>query len=608
MELNIMKKFISFCILCLAVLAPAAGVSQSRAVIAILDFKNATGDDSYKYLQIALPEMFATDLAQSAEITVLERDRIKKVLDENGLIMAGVTEGDEKKIGKLLAAKQLLTGTIIKTGNNLRIDVRVTDMSTGSVIAAEKRQCRTANEIIDAVDNLSEAIVKKITGKKIDIAKDIDTLPPPKDSSGLVRTEVLQQNRYCMADSKEPFFIRAGYIAAEYKSEKERLPLNICVVLDRSGSMSDEGKLTYAKEAIKFVIKNMNKNDIFSLVVYDDDVEVIINPVKVTDKNVLNEAVDKIEVRGSTNLSGGMLEGYNQVKKNFKSGQVNRVLLISDGLANVGVTDPSAIQRNARERSREGITISTFGVGRDFNEKLMAGISEYGNANYYFIDRSDRIPEIFLRELEGLLAVVAQNCGILVRPAAGTEILDVFGYKYERRGGDIFVKLGDVVSEEKKLVLIKMKPSVAGEGARELASVSFSYDDAVGGMGRIEKESAVRVHFTKNRDLVNTNVNSIVMKDTEMFVSSEAMVESMDLVEKGSVDIARKKMSENLSRVKTNLRRYNSKELKKQALNIMEYQQKLEDYEKAPAATKSDSYQIMQKSGRSKQYEMQKRK
>ncbi|TAL38028.1 MAG: VWA domain-containing protein [Spirochaetes bacterium] len=594
------------------VLAAAPLTPQNRMIVAILDFTNSTGDSANNYLQAAIPEMFSTNLAQNPAITVLERDRVEKLLKEKGLIMSGLAEGDESKIGKILAAEQLLTGSIIKAGTVLRIDVRLVEVATGKIIASEKHQCASVNEIIDSVDVLSETVLARLTGKPARIVRDIEPAVISVTGDSLVSMELLQENPYYLARSNKPYHFRTGFIAKELKMKKERVPLNICVVLDRSGSMDEQGKLDYAKQSIAFVIKNLAKSDIFSLVTYDDAVEVYIPPTAVTDKNALSEKVSKIETGGSTNLSGGMLEGYEQVKKNFKANQVNRVLLISDGLANVGVTEPDQIQQIARGQSKSGISISTFGVGQSFNEILMTGIAEYGNANYYYIDKPDKIADIFSRELKGLLAVVAQNCTLTIGFPEGGTIEGVSGYKYETTPGGIAIKLGDLVSEEKKLALIRIIPGAA-QGARAVAArVTYTYDDVVTGRGRVTESRDAVITPTADQELISKNYIPTVLKDVDMFASTDLMQKTMEMVDSGRLDDAKKNLDTNLALMRGSLKKYQSRELKRQVLNIMEYKESLDQLSKSAAPgykmEESDDYQRMQKSGRSSQYELMKKK
>jgi Ca-activated chloride channel homolog len=607
--MNSIKRLTPLLILLLSSFFPSGTHSQSQYVVAVIDFTNSTGESKNDYLREAVPEILATNLAQSDKITVLERDRVKKILKESGLIMSGVTEGDLSKIGKLLSAKQLVSGSIIKIGANFRIDVRVTDTGSGKIVSADNRRCRTADEIIDAVDILSMRLVKAITGRSISLVESKPVSESDIIKGNYIDLEVMQQNRYYTSGERS-FYLRAGFLAREVKRKKKRVPLNISVVLDRSGSMAQEDKLTYAKKAIKFIIKNLGKKDIISIVTYDDRVNVTVPPVKGSEKNRLLKMVNEITTGGSTNLSGGLMEGYNQVKANYSSNRINRVLLISDGLANVGIRNPRKIEQIVQSKSQDNITVSSFGVGKYFNEKLLTGIAEYGNANYYYIDESDKIPEIFSSELAGLLAVAAQNSHIRIKGLNGANIRRVFGYKYKTENNIIEIRMGDIVSEEKKIALAEIVLPGTRKKNLKIAEVIFSYDDSISDFKRIVKRFDIRVSYTADRKLFAANQNSRVIRDREMFRSSELMEKTMDMVDKGDVEGAQKAINENLSRVKSVMNRYKSKEMKKQALNIIEYRTKLDRYRSAPsgAGGSRDSFYKMQKSSRSKQYLLRKKK
>ncbi len=603
------KSFIPAIILLILSLLSGDIHSQDPYVLAVIDFRNSTGESKNDYLGEAVPEILATNLARSDKITVLERNRVKKVLKESGLIMSGVTEGDLSKIGKLLSAKQLVSGSIIKIGKNFRIDVRVTDTGSGKIVAAEKKRCGTADEIIDAVDLLSIRLIKAITGKTITLVESEPDSESDVIKGDYIDLEVLQQNSYYTAGERS-FYIRAGFLAREVKRRKERVPLNISVVLDRSGSMTQENKLNYAKKAIKFIIKNLGKKDIISIVAYDDKVSVPVHPVKGSEKNRLLKLVDEITTGGSTNLSGGLLEGYNQVKANYSGSSVNRVLLISDGLANVGIRDPRKIEKIVQLKSRDNITVSSFGVGKAFNEKLLTGIAEFGNANYYYIDESDKIPGIFSQELAGLLAVAAQNSVIKIVGMNGATVKRVFGYKYKVKENITEIRMGDIVSEEKKIALAEIILPETSKKKLKIAEVVFSYDDSISDFKRVVKRRDIAVSYTTDRKLITANTNLPVIRDIEMFRSSELMEKTMDMVDRGDVENARKVIDENLNRVRSVMSRYQSREIKKQALNIIEYRTKLERYRSSPseAAGSKESFYDMQKSSRSKQYMLRKKK
>ena len=230
-----------------------------------------------------------------------------------------------------------------------------------------------------------------------------------------IETTFLLNNPYFLSggNAKE-VYLYVQLNAQEVVRTDKRIPLNLCLVIDRSGSM-DGDKMTYAKKAADFVINQLDQDDILSIVQYDNIIEVIHAAEKLKNKEVIHQKVATIKARNMTNLSGGMMEGYNQVRKLKAQEQVNRVLLLSDGLANEGITDPEQLNLIAKKVfETDAIGLSTFGVGADYNEKLMTNLSENGGGNYYFIDSPDKIPTIFAEELTGLLTVLAQNARLSI--------------------------------------------------------------------------------------------------------------------------------------------------------------------------------------------------
>ena len=151
---------------------------------------------------------------------------------------------------------------------------------------------------------------------------------------------------------------------------KDRLPLHVALVLDRSGSMSGE-KIRVAKVAVEEAISRLRPDDRFSVVVYDDVVDVVIESTRASAeaRRGAIERLRSVDARGSTNLGEGWLRGCEQVAGHLVERGVNRCLLLTDGLANIGITDPEALASHAAELRARGVSTSTFGVGNDFDER-----------------------------------------------------------------------------------------------------------------------------------------------------------------------------------------------------------------------------------------------
>ena len=230
-------------------------------------------------------------------------------------------------------------------------------------------------------------------------------------------------------------------------------PLDLALVVDRSGSMHGE-KLAYAKHAIFGLIDRLLTTDHLSLCAYDDHVDVIF-PRHPVDALVMKANVATVEVRGCTNLSAGLLAGLQQLPAAGKA--LRRVLLLSDGLANSGVTDPAGLADLARQAIGSGRTVSTFGVGQDFDEDALRAIADAGGGSYYYIASPEDIPTIFREELGELGDVVAQNLTVHFTPLAA-EVVGILGFD----GHALPAQAGDVQAGATRSVMLALRlPSTA---------------------------------------------------------------------------------------------------------------------------------------------------
>jgi len=403
---------------------------------------------------------------------------------------------------------------------------------------------------------------------------------------------------------KKALYLYVDLKAAAIKKDIERVPLNIALVIDRSGSMAGD-KLNYVKKATDFVIDNLSKEDRLSIVQYDNQVDVVSASQAVTNKKELHQKVAAITPGRMTNLSGGMLEGYSQVESSKTDKFVNRVLLLSDGLANKGITEPDKLRTIAQKRFREqGMGLSTFGVGADFNELLMTNLSEYGGANYYFIDTPDRIPEIFAKELEGLLSVIAQNAKLkLTFSNQYLKCTKVFGYPAAIDSQSVEVNFNDVFSEEQKAILIKFEPTRKIDEPLEF-QLDFSYDDAVDLLEKVTIKETVTLTPTKDKTLVEKSVHPLTAQNIALFESIALFDEARLFADRRKFDEAKKLVAEAVTKVQTLLSLYpDSEELKKQLNQLETYQKQLEnmkDYSRsemlmAQKSSRMSSYKLSKK-------------
>lgn len=256
---------------------------------------------------------------------------------------------------------------------------------------------------------------------------------------------------------------------------QNRSPINLSLVLDRSGSMAGK-KLSSVKQACIHGIEMLDEQqDRVSLVIYDDQVKTLYpnGPVR---KKKLKSLIEKIDDRGSTDLNGGMQEGIAQALKQNNKQFVSRVLLLSDGLANEGETDPEKIARNARLGYEKGLTISTFGVGADYNENLMVAIARQGHGNYYFIESPRQINSIFEKEFASILSVVAKGIRLQLTPSDGVQILRIVGFDEQKN----LIDVNPLYSGAETSFLLEVQvPAARSKSKISVVKVALSYEDTL---------------------------------------------------------------------------------------------------------------------------------
>lgn len=234
-----------------------------------------------------------------------------------------------------------------------------------------------------------------------------------------------------------------------------RVPLNLSLVLDRSGSMAGE-KLVAAREAAALLVRRLGPDDVVSVVAYDSLVRTISEPSTGRRQDGLVREIGRISPGGSTNLSGGWIRGRELVQLAQRNDAVNRVLLLTDGQANVGITDPALLCGLCQGARAGGITTSTIGFGEDYDERLLRVMADAGGGNAWYIERPDQASGVFEEEVEGLLSLAAQNVVVQVRPTAATRLTTVYNdYPSHPMFGGADVDIGDVYAREPKSLLME---------------------------------------------------------------------------------------------------------------------------------------------------------
>src|SRR5262245_20139372 len=214
-----------------------------------------------------------------------------------------------------------------------------------------------------------------------------------------------------------------SFTAPDSPRAATREPLNVSLVLDRSGSMGGS-KIALARQAVVQALRMLRPSDRFSVVIYDHDIEVLVPSTPASGEALRNAIarVEHLQARVNTNLSGGWLTGCEEVARQLQAGQQARCILLSDGLANNGITDRGELARHAEELRARGITTSTIGLGADFDERTLEGMSRAGAGHFYFVESPVNIADCLAGELGETLDVVARDVGVVVKADSRVQV------------------------------------------------------------------------------------------------------------------------------------------------------------------------------------------
>jgi Ca-activated chloride channel homolog len=331
-------------------------------------------------------------------------------------------------------------------------------------------------------------------------------------------------------------------------TDHSREPLRIALVLDRSGSMHG-AKLVAAKRSIAFLAGQLTAADQLSVVAYDDSVT-LPYPLGPADVGAVDRALAGIGPGGSTNLSGGWLKGVEELRR-IEDG-VRRVVLLSDGHANVGITDPSMLARMASEVAGSGISTTTIGFGDGFDEHLMTGIADSGGGSGHFAQSPDDAPGIFAEEFDDLAALVAQNLSVEVRPSTDVQVIEVLNsYPMVAVGGGVQVQLGDAFAGHTVRLVLRLRvPAIAQLGLATIGEVVVRWVALGAQVAEHTVTQPLVVNAVSADDASEGLPNATVIEEIVVLTAGRATEQARDLAERGDLDGAKRLLDANLTQLR----------------------------------------------------------
>jgi Ca-activated chloride channel homolog len=312
--------------------------------------------------------------------------------------------------------------------------------------------------------------------------------------------------------------------------QPDRPTLNLGLVIDRSGSMSGS-KMQYARQAAVYAVEQLLNSDRVSVTIFDDRVETVVPTTLATQKAEIIRTINQIRERGSTALHAGWVEGGIQVSKHLHSEQLNRVLLLSDGLANVGETNPDAIANHVHGLSQRGVSTTTMGVGNDYSEDLMEAMARSGDGNFYHIESPQQLPNIFQSELLGLMATLGNKVSLGIKPQAEVTVVDVLNDLDKTEFGRL--KLPNLIVGNPISIVVRLKlPALTQE--TDLCQFRLAWDDPNQEDRQILR-TTLRLPIVSPAQLNDFPLNPEVQQQVALLMAARARQEAVQRIDQNDM-------------------------------------------------------------------------
>ena len=370
-------------------------------------------------------------------------------------------------------------------------------------------------------------------------------------------------------------YLQVGLRGIDREAPK-RPPLNICLVVDHSGSMADEGKMEYARSAAVEVVNRLSASDTIAVVAYDDSPTVLAPAQKAKNKEALRQKLRSLMPAGSTNIYAALEVAQTQVKKNLDPQAINEVILLSDGQVTAGISDLGAFGRLVAGMFDEGIQTTTIGMGLEYDEELMMAVAREGKGNYHFVRDAASINDILQDELQDLTHVVAKALRLRILLTDDVKVLRVLGSaemeedaveaakKTERTIDDrVYKELGITADRQhiedepglkmvvpqfymgdSHVVLLEIEVP-KGKGSRKIADVYLKYKDIVFRKNQ-EAQTPVKVEYTSSEETMVASTRQSVKKNVLGFQTGEALKKAAALIGRGNYGEAAKVIDERM--------------------------------------------------------------
>ena len=296
-----------------------------------------------------------------------------------------------------------------------------------------------------------------------------------------------------------------------------RTPMNLCLVIDRSGSMEGQ-PLEYVKQACAHVVDLLTPNDVLSIVTFEEMVEVLMPPQPVTNKEAIKSGLSRLQAGNTTNLYDGISLAMQQVTQFIETNRATRMIVLTDGDPTAGIKDYNALVNHAGDLRNRGVSVTFLGFGPDYNEELLAGMAKRAGGNYYFIPQPQLIPEIFRAELDKLMTTVTRNMSLELKISRWVQMRA----PQQANDGTVTINLADMERGSVIQQVIDLEFPNHPLGHYRVVAGKLTYDDLVA--GKTESiDLDLEMEFSSDAGRYSVPVQPRVSQAAQIVASSKAI-------------------------------------------------------------------------------------